>query len=61
MRVFLETQPEKCSLERTMLGHTRDVTAMAVSPALGLIASGSVDGMVRLWQVCAGNVCRRFV
>ncbi len=36
-------------------GHQGDVTAIAVSPDSAILASGTVDGEVRLWDVSTGE------
>ncbi|KAJ2393034.1 Mitochondrial fission protein, partial [Coemansia sp. RSA 2603] len=44
-----EDQP-RLRLERTLCGHYGAITALAHDPVLGLVASGSVDTHVRVWD-----------
>ncbi len=44
-------------VQRTLRGHTSDLTAIDASPVEDLVASGSSDGVVRLWDAVSGE-CR---
>ncbi len=44
--------------ERKLSGHTDDVTAVAYSPYGGLLASGSWDKTVKVWDTSKGNEVR---
>src|SRR5207247_10955154 len=39
----------------TLQGHTNVVLSMAFSPRSGLLASGSQDGTIKLWETRTGN------
>lgn len=41
---------------RVLEGHSHTVTTLAVSPNGTLLASGSLDGTVRLWEVATGQL-----
>jgi WD40 repeat protein len=43
---------------RTFEGHTREVNSVAFSPDGRLLASGSFDGTIRLWDVATGSLVR---
>jgi WD40 repeat protein len=44
-----------------MQGHTAKITALAISPDGKLLASGSMDKSVGLWDLRTGRQVRRFV
>ncbi len=46
-------------VRRTLRGHRADVTSLDVSPAENVIASGSVDGVMRLWDLETGACLAR--
>lgn len=52
MLTTLEKAPR---LIHFLRGHTAPVSALAFSPAQGLLASGGQDGEVRLWEVDSGQ------
>lgn len=41
--------------QRTLRGHTSDLTAIDTSPVENLVASSSADGIVRLWDAVSGE------
>lgn len=41
--------------------HATQISALAVSPQAGLLASGSVDGVLKLWSVDTGELLRTVV
>jgi WD40 repeat protein len=43
---------------RTLSGHTSTVNSVAFSPDGRLLASGSDDGTIKLWEVATGNLVR---
>jgi WD40 repeat protein len=43
---------------RTLKGHTKTVRSVAFSPDGRLLASGSDDGTVKLWEVATGSLVR---
>jgi len=43
---------------RTFEGHTSGVTSVAFSPDGKLLASGSYDGTIKLWEVATGSLVR---
>jgi hypothetical protein len=43
-----------------LIGHTNDVCAVAFSPAGRTLASGSMDGTLRLWDLPSGKEVGRF-
>lgn len=49
------------ALVRTLAGHDGSVTALAVSPTGSRIASGGIDGTLRVWQVKNGAVLEEFL
>jgi WD40 repeat protein len=57
IRVF-DAQTQKELL--TMMGHTGRVTALAFSPDGKLLASGSADRSIGLWEAATGKELRRF-
>lgn len=48
----LETE----GLERSLPGHTDWITALAISPDGNLLASSSLDGTIRLWELETGTL-----
>ena len=44
------------SLEETLEGHTDAVRSVAFSPDGGMLASGSFDGTIKLWNVANGDL-----
>jgi len=40
---------------RSLVGHTADVTAVAITPDGRVIVSGSQDGMLKIWEAKSGN------
>jgi WD40 repeat protein len=46
---------------RVRLGHFRDITAITFSRNGEIVATGSRDRLVRLWEVATGRELRRFV
>ncbi|KAJ2722489.1 Mitochondrial fission protein [Coemansia sp. Benny D115] len=52
--------PRLRRLERVLRGHYGAVTALASDPALGLVASGSLDTHVRVWDADSGQ-CRHII
>ncbi|MCA1704063.1 MAG: WD40 repeat domain-containing protein, partial [Actinobacteria bacterium] len=57
-RAFWRLQPQErlCTFD----GHTGKVFSLAVTLDGALLASGSADGTIRLWQVPSGKLCRTF-
>ncbi len=49
------------SLVRTLSGHADWVYTLAVNPARNLIATGSYDGEIRLWNAADGSMSTSFI
>ncbi len=45
---------------RTLKGHNREISSISFSPDGQMIASGSYDGTVKLWDVTSGNLKQTF-
>ena len=45
------------ALRRTLTGHSGPVTALAIAPDGTWLATGSVDGTVRIWDTATGQQC----
>jgi sugar lactone lactonase YvrE len=51
-------QPWQCI--HTLIGHTGSVTAVAISPDGRVLASGSADRSIRLWEIQTGKLLHTF-
>src|SRR5579872_5343641 len=49
-------QPKPAGLRQALKGHTKPVTGVAFSPDGKTLASGSVDGTVKLWNAQTGEL-----
>jgi predicted NACHT family NTPase len=47
--------PTKLTLHRTLAGHTKDVNTIAISPDGKILASGSDDNTIKLWELPSGR------
>ncbi|MBI2933925.1 MAG: hypothetical protein HYY16_19950 [Planctomycetes bacterium] len=56
--VIMALQQEPVPLH-TLKGHEKDVTSVAFAPDGKLLASGSYDGTVRLWDLATGKEVRQ--
>ena len=56
MFLVLSNSGGMISLEETFEGHTDAVRSVAFSPDGGMLASGSFDGTIKLWDVAAGQL-----
>ena len=56
--VFLLSNQIDFQTQRTLTGHTNSVTSVAFSPDGKLLASGSRDQTIKLWDVASGQAVR---
>lgn len=47
-------------LQRSLYGHQLDITAIAIDPQGKMLATGSEDGSIRLWQIATGKTMGTF-
>ncbi|MBP0017180.1 MAG: WD40 repeat domain-containing protein [Cyanobacteria bacterium SBLK] len=47
-------------LQRSLYGHQLDITAIAIDPRGKMLATGSEDGSIRLWQIATGKTMGTF-
>ncbi|MEM9540336.1 MAG: WD40 repeat domain-containing protein [Cyanobacteria bacterium P01_E01_bin.42] len=51
---------EQGELQRSLYGHQLDITAIAIDPQGKMLATGSEDGSIRLWQIATGKTMGTF-
>src|SRR5438270_835071 len=52
--------PPGLTLQRTLSGHTGGIYSVAWSPGGRLLASGSQDSTIRLWEAATGKLLHTF-
>ena len=50
--------PDECRTQRTLTGHTNNVTSVAFSPNGCALVSGSTDKTIKLWDAASGQLLR---
>lgn len=56
--IVAQEQLEECTLLRTLTGHTKPVHCIAISPDGQILASGSADQKIKLWNLRTGELLR---